>query len=410
MGSDFLLLNIEKFFNNKIIFYHTKIRVCKLWVAAINKYGGNFMKTLKKLLAIMLVAIIGTGFCACGSGKNSNDSNTSAAKGEVSVFYYTFSDAYISSVRSAMGKILKDGGYKYNDYDANGNQTTQTEQVQTALAKGSSMLIVNVVDTGSNDAAQNIINLAKAKNVPVIFFNRSVEQSVIESYEKCVFVGTDYEQAGHMQGKMIGEYLVNNYDKTDLNGDGKISYVLFKGQEGNMEAIARTQYAVEDANAVLKEAGKPELAFYDSANKNKYLVDQDGLWSSAAATNYMGTALAQYTVARGNMIELVIANNDEMALGAVSALQSAGFNKDGATVVPVFGVDATDAAKSAIKSGTMFGTIKQDADGMATAITQIMKNYFSNSANVFDGIDNENIVGSWRVNIPYSVYTAENAQ
>ncbi len=368
------------------------------------------MKTLKKLLAIMLVAVIGAGFCACGSGKNGNDSNTSAAKGEVSVFYYTFSDAYISSVRSAMGKILKDGGYKYNDYDANGNQTTQTEQVQTALAKGSSMLIVNVVDTGSNDAAQNIINLAKAKNVPVIFFNRSVEQSVIESYEKCVFVGTDYEQAGHMQGKMIGEYLVNNYDKTDLNGDGKISYVLFKGQEGNMEAIARTQYAVEDANAVLKEAGKPELAFYDSANKNKYLVDQDGLWSSAAATNYMGTALAQYTVARGNMIELVIANNDEMALGAVSALQSAGFNKDGATVIPVFGVDATDAAKSAIKSGTMFGTIKQDADGMATTITQIMKNYFSNSANVFDGINNENIVGNWRVNIPYSVYTAENAQ
>ncbi len=407
VGSDFFAFNIKKFFNNKIIFYHTKIRVCKLWVAAINKNGGNFMK---KLLAIMLVAVIGAGFCACGSDKNSNDSNISAAKGEVSVFYYTFSDAYISSVRSVMSKILKDGGYKYNDYDANGNQTTQTEQVQTALAKGSSMLIVNVVDTGSNDAAQNIINLAKAKNVPVIFFNRSVEQSVIESYEKCVFVGTDYEQAGHMQGKMIGEYLVNNYDKTDLNGDGKISYVLFKGQEGNMEAIARTQYAVEDANAVLKEAGKPELTFYDSANKNKYLVDQDGLWSSAAATNYMGTALAQYTAARGNMIELVIANNDEMALGAVSALQSAGFNKDGTTVIPVFGVDATDAAKSAIKSGTMFGTVKQDADGMATTITKIMQNYFSNNVNVFDGIDNENIVGSWRVNIPYSVYTVENAQ
>lgn len=100
-----------------------------------------------------------------------------------------------------MDKILSDSGYTYNDYDANGNQTTQTEQVQTALAKGSSLLIVNVVDTGSNDAAQNIINLAKAKNVPVIFFNRSVEQSVIESYDKCVFVGTDYEQAGHMQGK-----------------------------------------------------------------------------------------------------------------------------------------------------------------------------------------------------------------
>ena len=362
------------------------------------------MKKMKKLLALLLAAVMAVGFAACSS--KSNDSGASKNKGEISVFYYTFSDAYISTVRSSMDKILKDGGYTYNDYDANGNQTTQTEQVQTALAKGSSMLIVNVVDTGSNDAAQNIINLAKAKNVPVIFFNRSVDQSVIESYEKCVFVGTDYEQAGHMQGKMIGEYLVNNYDKLDLNGDGKISYVMFKGQEGNMEAIARTKYGVEDANKVLEKAGKPDLEFYDAANKNKYLVDQDGLWSSAAATNYMSTALAQYTESNKNMIELVIANNDEMALGAVSALQTAGYNKDGKKVIPVFGVDATDAAKSAIKSGSMIGTIKQDAQGMATAITTIMGNYL-NGANALDSIDTANVVGTWRVNIPYSAYTAD---
>lgn len=362
------------------------------------------MKKMKKLLALLLAAVMAVGFAACSS--KSNDSGSSKNKGEISVFYYTFSDAYISTVRSSMDKILKDGGYTYNDYDANGNQTTQTEQVQTALAKGSSMLIVNVVDTGSNDAAQNIINLAKAQNVPVIFFNRSVDESVIESYDKCVFVGTDYEQAGHMQGQMIGEYLVNNYDKLDLNGDGKISYVMFKGQEGNMEAIARTKYGVEDANAVLEKAGKPDLEFYDAANKNKYLVDQDGLWSSAAATNYMSTALAQYTESNKNMIELVIANNDEMALGAVSALQTAGYNKEGGKVIPVFGVDATDAAKSAIKSGSMIGTIKQDAQGMASAITTIMANYL-NGTNALDGIDTENVVGTWRVNIPYSAYTAD---
>ncbi len=370
------------------------------------------MKKMKKLLALLLAVVMVVGFAACSSNKSNDGTTTktaSSAKGEISVFYYTFSDAYISTVRSAMDKILKNGGYTYNDYDANGNQTTQTEQVQTALAKGSSMLIVNVVDTGSNDAAQNIINLAKAQNVPVIFFNRSVDQSVIESYDKCVFVGTDYEQAGHMQGQMIGEYLVNNYDKLDLNGDGKISYVMFKGQEGNMEAIARTKYGVEDANKVLEKAGKPALEFYDSANKNKYLVDQDGLWSSAAATNYMSTALAQYTEANKNMIELVIANNDEMALGAVSALQTAGYNKDGKKVIPVFGVDATDAAKSAIKSGSMIGTIKQDAQGMADTITTIMKNYLD-GANALDGIDTANVVGTWRVNIPYSAYTADSAE
>lgn len=355
---------------------------------------------MKKLMAVILTLAFALGLTACGGGSGSS------TNGEVSVFYYTYSDTYISSVRSAMDKLLTDAGLKYQNYDANGNQTTQTEQVTTALAKGSKLLIVNVVDTGSNDAAQNIIDQAKAKDVPVIFFNRSVEESVVTSYDKCVFVGTDYEMAGHMQGEMIGKYLVENYDKLDLNGDGKISYVMFKGQEGNMEAIARTQYGVEDANKVLKEAGKPELEFYDASNKNKYLVDQNGTWSSAAATDYMGTILAQYSEANKNMVELVIANNDEMALGAVSALQTAGYNKEGAKAIPVFGVDATDAAKSAVNSGAMVGTIKQDADGMAKAITTITQNFFADK-NALDSIDSENLVGKWRVNIPYATYTGE---
>lgn len=355
---------------------------------------------MKKLMAVILTLAFALGLTACGGGSGSS------SNGEVSVFYYTYSDTYISSVRSAMDKLLTDAGLKYQNYDANGNQTTQTEQVTTALAKGSKLLIVNVVDTGSNDAAQNIIDQAKAKNVPVIFFNRSVEESVVTSYDKCVFVGTDYEMAGHMQGEMIGKYLVENYDKLDLNGDGKISYVMFKGQEGNMEAIARTKYGVEDANKVLKEAGKPELEFYDASNKNKYLVDQNGTWSSAAATDYMGTILAQYSEANKNMVELVIANNDEMALGAVSALQTAGYNKEGTKAIPVFGVDATDAAKSAVNSGAMVGTIKQDADGMAKAITTITQNFFADK-NALDSINSENLVGKWRVNIPYATYTGE---
>ncbi|HPZ01044.1 MAG TPA: substrate-binding domain-containing protein, partial [Clostridiales bacterium] len=162
---------------------------------------------MKKIVAFLLSAVmVMCLFAACGKKKS---------EGEIAVFYYTFSDTYISSVRTAMDKMLDEAGYNYNDYDANGNQTTQTEQVQTALAKGASLLVVNVVDTGSDDAAQNIINLAKEKNVPVIFFNRSVEEAIVTSYDKCVFVGTDYEQAGHMQGKLIGEYLVKNYDAVD---------------------------------------------------------------------------------------------------------------------------------------------------------------------------------------------------
>ncbi len=224
------------------------------------------------------------------------------------------------------------------------------------------------------------------------------------SSDKCVFVGTDYEMAGHMQGEMIGNYLLENYDTLDLNGDGTISYVMFKGQEGNAEADARTKYGQEDADTILTGAGKPALSFYDSANSNKYLVDQAGAWSSAAATEYMQTIMSQYSEANNNMVELVIANNDEMAIGAVTALQNAGYNKDGSTVIPVFGVDATDAAKDAIAAGSMIGTIKQDADGMANTIADITAN-FMDGKEAFDGVDSANVVGTWRVNIPYATYT-----
>lgn len=355
---------------------------------------------MKKLLAIVLTLVCVLGLASCAPKQtNTND-------GEISVFYYTFSDTYISSVRTAMDKLLGDAGLKFNNYDGNGNQTTQTEQVTTAIAKGSRMLIVNVVDTGSNDAAQNIIDQAKAKNIPVIFFNRSVDESVVSSYDKCVFVGTDYEMAGHLQGEMIGNYVLEHFDYLDLNGNGEISYVMFKGQEGNMEAIARTQYGVEDCDKILTEAGKPALKFYDDSNSKKYLVDQNGLWSSAAATDYMSTILAKYSEANNNMVELIIANNDEMALGAVAGLQGAGYNDGKGKTIPVFGVDATDAAKEAIGNGSMIGTIKQDAEGMATAITTICKNFLDGKS-TFDGIDSDSTVGTWRVNIPYATYIGE---
>lgn len=352
---------------------------------------------MKKAIIILItvLALIIPTLSSCGCME----------EGEVSVFYYTYSDTYISGVRAAMDKMLKENGIKYHNYDANSIQTTQTEQVDTAIAKGSTMLIVNIVDTGSDDAARTIVEKAKAASLPLIFFNRSVSREIVDSYDKCVFVGTDYEMAGHMQGEMIGDYLIKNYSAVDLNGDGKISYCLFKGQQGNAEAEARTKYAVEDANKILKENGKPSLAFYDAKNTSGYLVDQDGNWSNAAANNYMKTILSAYSEQNGNMVELIIANSDEMALGAIAALNEAGYNKSGGKTIPVFGVDATEAAKAKIESGAMTGTVKQDGEMMASTIVKITMN-MTGGADFFSGVEEELVVDGWRVNIPYSAYTA----
>ena len=257
---------------------------------------------------------------------------------------------------------------------------------------------------------------AEAAGIPVIFFNRAIEDDktegdVLGSYDKCAFVGTDAPEAGHMQGEMIGNYVVEHFDEMDLNGDGKISYAMFMGQLGNAEAIYRTQFAVEDADKIITDAGKPALEYFDASNSDKYQVDQDGNWSATAANNYMTTNLSQYNEGSNNMIELVICNNDGMAEGAVSALNDKGYNlgtgKD-CKMIPVFGVDATDAAKQLIADGKMTATVKQDADGMAACIADLAKNA-AGGKDLMDGTDSYNISEkvSNKIFIPYQEYSGK---
>ena len=325
---------------------------------------------------------------------------------DVHVFYYTYSDPYISNVRSALDKQLKSAGISFQDHDGNGNQTTQTEQIQTAITNGAKAIIVNIVNTGSDDAANGIISLAKNADIPVIFFNREVSDSAVKSYDKCAFVGTDAKEAGILQGQIIGQYVKDNFKELDINGDGVISYILFKGEEGNNEAIYRTRYSVEEANKILTQNNLSPLRFYDASNSNKYLVDRNGQWSASAANEYMTTALTSFTEDKGNMIELVICNNDGMAEGAISALNNAGYNlgRD-SRQIPVFGVDATDAAVDLIEKGKMTGTVKQDAAGMADAVAKIVTNSLTDGKKLTDGLDGYTIdSGVTKIRIPYSAY------
>ena len=328
----------------------------------------------KKLMALLLCLVMATTMLAACGGGGEEAGGDGAVK--ATVFWYEESDVYLSSVRTALNAELEAAGIEYDNQFAANDQAKQIDQIKTAIAGGSNLLIVNVVTSGAPDTAQDIIDAAG--DIPVIFFNRAIgtdgsDVTVLKDNATACFIGTDAPEAGHMQGKMIGEYVLANYDDVDLNGDGVISYAMMKGDEANIEAIYRTQFGVEDANAVLTAAGKPELAYFDPSATTNYQVDLGGAWSAQAATDYMNTNLVEFNVNNNNMIELVICNNDGMAEGVVAVLQQNGFNKDGGHVVPVFGVDATDNAKALIAEGAMTGTVKQDAEGMAAAIAQTAK-------------------------------------
>ena len=359
---------------------------------------------MKKFLALALaLALCLTMVCSVASAESAF------------VSWYTFGDVYLTSVRTALNAALTAQGLDVTDKDSNANQQTQTDDINTALVTGANAIVINMVESGAIGTAETLMNTVAAYGVPAVFFNRAVSTdndeaaNLFKSYEKSAFIGTKFDEAGKMQGDMIGEFVLANYEAMDLNGDGVISYVMFKGDEANQEAILRTQYGVENADAKLTAAGKPQLAYYDAGATTKYHVDMNGTWSNTASFEYMSTILAQYNVANGNMIELVICNNDDMALGAVNALTNIGYNTgvEGDPVIPVFGVDATDAAKELIAAGRMTGTIKQDAEGMADAVAVITANLVAGK-DKFEGLNpNYGIVDGWMVTIPYAMYTGE---
>ena len=208
---------------------------------------------MKKAIAILMASVMVFALAACGGSTGAATSEPAAQEEtteeaapaaetpaaetatepaaasdvKVAVLWYAFSDAYLSTVRAALDADLEAAGLAYQDYDGNNNQGTQLEQVTTALSNGYNVLVVNLVTSGSADAAQQIIQAAG--DVPVIFFNRAIEGdgeegTVLGAYENVAFIGTDAPEAGHMQGKMIGDFLVANYDACDLNKDGQISY------------------------------------------------------------------------------------------------------------------------------------------------------------------------------------------
>ena len=338
---------------------------------------------------------------------------------KVDILWYTFADTYLTKVRDAMEACLDempDVSYTMGDCDY--DQQKQTQMVEDALTDGTDLLIVNIVTTGSEEAARNICDMAKAQDVPIIFFNREISDSLVNSYDKCCFVGTNADMAGYMQGQAIAEYLLSggNLAKCDLDGDKEIKYIMFSGESGfgGGEAFGRVKYSVQEANRLLKGSGY-NLA-PSPANTVSTLYDDDGIsnyflygiWSSAEAARLMRDALSHHRLDDG-AIELVIANNDDMALGAIEAMNEAGYNtgEDGAGYIPVFGIDATADAQEAIAAGKMTGTVMQDAQGMAECVALLVGNVADGCELMSDTGRFTNIdAGVDKLRVPYVIFSS----
>ncbi|WP_339173067.1 galactose/glucose ABC transporter substrate-binding protein MglB [Anoxybacillus sp. FSL W8-1294] len=339
----------------------------------------------KKGLALSLI-VASSIFMATGCNNNTSggDSKDDSLP-MVGATIYKFDDNFMSYVRRSMEETAK-GKINLMLNDSQNDQSKQIEQIDTLIAKGAKALAINLVDP---KAAQTVIDKAKAKNIPVIFFNKEPDASVLASYDKAYYVGTNSAESGIIQGELIAKAWETNKDKYDKNKDGKIQYVLLKGEPGHPDAEARTKYSIE----TVKQKGieVEELAM-DTA-----------MWDATKATEKMDAWISKFN----DKIEFVICNNDAMALGAVASLEKAGyFNGD--KFIPVVGVDAIPEALEMIEKGKMIGTVLNDAKNQGKATIELATNA-ANGKDVLEGTE-------WKldetkaVRVPYVAITKENIQ
>ena len=271
-----------------------------------------------------------------------------AADTRIGVTIYKYDDNFMSLMRKEINKEAK----ALNDVellmnDSQNAQSIQNDQVDVLLSKGVKALAINLVDPA---AAPTIIGKAKPDNIPVIFFNKDPGAKAIGSYEHAYYVGTDPKESGLIQGDLIAKQWKAN-PALDLNKDGKIQYVLLKGEPGHPDAEARTKYVVEQLNA----KGIPtEQLFIDT-----------GMWDAAMAKDKVDARLSS---SKANEIEVIISNNDGMAMGALEAARAHGKK------LPIFGVDALPEVLQLIKKGEIAGTVLNDGVNQGKAVVNLANN------------------------------------
>lgn len=303
---------------------------------------------LNRLLALALTAVVATLLPAgCAAREQKQE-----APLRVGVALYTQDDTFISTIVQNLERMTQEAeaeeGLKINLSLADGrsNQTTQLDQVDSFLSRGYDVLCVNIVD---RTAASVIIDKAQEAGVPLIFFNRQPVAEDIRRGEHIYYVGAQGDKGGEIQGRLVLNAWQTQRDKVDRNGDGVLQYVMLEGEPGHQDALLRTEYSVK----ALTAAGvKVEKLVSDTANWNR---------GQAAAK------ITQWIEEFGSDIEVVFSNNDDMALGAIDAFQEAG------EALPlVVGVDATAPALEAVKSGELYGTVLNDAQGIARAMLDLV--------------------------------------
>ena len=305
------------------------------------------MKKKRILSAGIILGTTALLLSACGNQQQNQENRL-----YIGVTYYNQSDTFLNEMLDSFKAQLEEmevGGTvpAVTVRDAAGLQKTQNDQVKELIDAGCNVLCVNLVDRAD---PSDIIDLAREYDVPIIFFNREPVEEDMNRWEKLYYVGADAKESAVLQGDILVDAYNQDTRTLDANGNGLVSYVLLEGETSHQDSLIRTEWSIQ----TLKDGGVPlEKITGGIAN-----------WDRSQASALMEQWLKEYT----GQIELVVSNNDDMALGAIDAINRAGI---GANSIKVVGIDGTPVGIKALEEGYLFGTVESDKERYSRVIFDI---------------------------------------
>ncbi|HCJ75786.1 galactose ABC transporter substrate-binding protein [Thermoguttaceae bacterium LCP21S3_D4] len=316
-------------------------------------------RTIERITAVIVALMVSALMLSGCSQKIKQTENTL----RVSVVTYTHDDPFINAMVDELKEELKtweteDRKIITSVRSADNDQKAQNEIVEEMIDAGCDILCVNLVDRTD---PTTVIRLARQNDIPVIFFNREPVPEDLAQWNQLYYVGCEAKQSGEMQGEIAADY-IKNHPEIDRNQDGRIQYVLLEGEAGHQDAISRTDSSVK---TLIEQGINLEKLSYQFAD-----------WNRGQAENRMNQIINQY----GAEVEMILSNNDEMALGAIEAYKNAGYSQQEWPII--FGIDGLDDALEAIQNGTMQGTVYNDKEDQAGEIARL-------AVDIYDGKNQE---------------------
>ena len=272
---------------------------------------------------------------------------------EFSVFLYDSKNSYMSLVKEELEKLAMESQekIKLNFYDANNDINIQRNQLKIALEEETDVVLISLVDPYTSD---EFITMVKEYNIPIEVFDREpMGLNCIKSYGKAIFIGNDLWNLANLQGEIIKKGIEEGRIK-DINNNGYIDYIIISGD-------------LEDKESIITSEGI--INYLKRNNINTQMLDKEyGSFEREKSKGIMEGLLIRYL---GN-VDLIIANNDDMAIGAIEALQEVGYNKGNSDMyIPVVGIGGDREAIELIDQGFMEGTVLQEDKGLAKTLLNI---------------------------------------